>query len=385
MQSFTEIYYLRAFAIIFVLISHARLTFLNGYILPQLSSSWTGVDLFFVISGFVVSSSLVAKLQHAEKYAQNELSMLKVSFFYVVRRLTRILPPALVWAFIPLLLVHYFNDSGYMGSIDNVEGEVKAIVLFYYNYFTANTGLGILNHFWSLAVEEHYYVFLPIFFLIVKRKNNRITCLLTLLALVVINRMYQFHFNFESTLEFSFKTQFRIDGIILGTVLALNKDKLTNVLNSYLTQQHIGSRSLQILSYSLLFFLAFMPGVLEHEQLIQFGYFMFALISLVLVTMAMLDKNFIHIPQRIKSLFMRIGQRSYSLYLCHFPIMLILMEVRYRLWGIKGHWPNLEYAFFSIIVFVILLWGISEATYRLLEQPSLFLSKKITSNLDRVE
>ena len=128
-----------------------------------------------------------------------------------------------------------------------------------------------------------------------------------------------------------------------------------------------------------------MPGVLEHEQLIQFGYFMFALISLVLVTMAMLDKNFIHIPQRIKSLFMRIGQRSYSLYLCHFPIMLILMEVRYRLWGIKGHWPNLEYAFFSIIVFVILLWGISEATYRLLEQPSLFLSKKITSNLDRVE
>jgi peptidoglycan/LPS O-acetylase OafA/YrhL len=146
----SEIDGLRAIAVIPVLLFHA------GF--PYLTGGFVGVDVFFVISGFLITSILIKEIDN------KNFSILK---FYE-RRARRILPALFFVLFCSALIIPFINNSP--NVLTNFGESILSVVLFVSNiYFWLNTGyfgetseLSPLLHTWSLAVEEQYYLFFPL-------------------------------------------------------------------------------------------------------------------------------------------------------------------------------------------------------------------------------
>src|SRR5207249_3526564 len=128
---------LRGVAILLVICRHWNISPFLGHV------GWLGVDLFFVISGFLISGLL---------FSENEKHG-KVDFLrFFIRRGFKIYP--LFYTLIGLtLLVYYFFDISF--SYKNLLPEL----FFFQNYFA-----GLYLHTWSLALEEHFYILLIICF-----------------------------------------------------------------------------------------------------------------------------------------------------------------------------------------------------------------------------
>ena len=147
---------LRAIAVLSVVLYHAGLTLTSG--------GFVGVDVFFVISGFVISKSLLADLNRGR---------FSISAFYE-RRIRRIFPALFVtflatWAAaMVLLLPSYFVD--FSKSL-TASASFVSNLYFWKNsgYFANGANLRPLLHTWSLSVEEQYYIFAPIAFYLIFR------------------------------------------------------------------------------------------------------------------------------------------------------------------------------------------------------------------------
>jgi peptidoglycan/LPS O-acetylase OafA/YrhL len=148
-----EIDGLRTVAVLPVILFHAGFTFFSG--------GFVGVDIFFVISGYLITSILAAEI------AQGHFSILK---FYE-RRARRILPALffVIIATLPFALA-WMLDS----DLQNLGRSIMSVAVFASNlffwrntdYFDPAAGEQPLLHTWSLAVEEQYYIFFPLFLLL---------------------------------------------------------------------------------------------------------------------------------------------------------------------------------------------------------------------------
>ncbi len=179
---------LRALAVLMVILLHHHLLDFGG----------AGVDLFFVLSGYLITG-ILRNARFRERYW---------SAFYL-KRITRIMPPVL------LLIVAAFL----------VTRNAKVVSLFRYLFFLG--GLDVigentipsLGNLWSLAVEEHFYLVWPFAIRYMKRRS----LLVLLLALLVVEpllRMFVIgHLNNNASVYYL--TPFRLDGLAAGSMLSL--------------------------------------------------------------------------------------------------------------------------------------------------------------------
>ena len=142
---------LRGIAVLAVILNHT-----NENVLPL---GYLGVDIFFVISGYVITRSLLRK-QH--------LSPGQFLKEFYARRLRRIMPALLVCILITALLISLFSPKA-----DDSLQTAMAAVLGLSNlqlmerstdYFAASTKLNAFTHTWSLGVEEQFYLYYPLIF-----------------------------------------------------------------------------------------------------------------------------------------------------------------------------------------------------------------------------
>lgn len=157
-----EIEYLRAVAILLVVGNH-YLDILGWGTGPVLIfGAWTGVDLFFCISGFVISKSFLTAL---EKHGRDGRRWLVVQAFWV-RRFFRIIPSAWFWVAVLVFCSLFFNEYGQFPKFSAALRSAVAIVSYVAN-FALYTG-ALVNPFriyWSLALEEQFYFVFPFFIL----------------------------------------------------------------------------------------------------------------------------------------------------------------------------------------------------------------------------
>lgn len=140
---------LRAFAILSVIIFH-----LNKHWLPN---GFLGVDIFFVISGFLISSIIY------QKFIDNSFSF---RYFYL-RRIKRIFPVFFVVLISILLICWYiFMDSDFDRILHSAFFSIVFATNLHFakglDYFDASSEENPILHFWSLAIEEQFYLFFPL-------------------------------------------------------------------------------------------------------------------------------------------------------------------------------------------------------------------------------
>lgn len=199
---------LRAIAVLAVILNHAKI--------PGFSGGYVGVDVFFVISGFLITSIIIREIE------QGEFSFVK---FYE-RRIRRILPALVSVSVFVLIASFILFDAGRLQAVGK---SLMSAMLFYSNvnfwketgYFDAPSQLKPFLHTWSLAVEEQFYIVYPLFMVIVsnrwKRSRNLVVCLILIASL----GLSIYTARAEAAAAF-YLTQFRIWELLAGGLLALN-------------------------------------------------------------------------------------------------------------------------------------------------------------------
>lgn len=310
-----EIQALRCFAVLVVIINHINASFLPG--------GYIGVDVFFVISGFLITKQLTGGFTSKKKH-------LTLKDFYV-RRFLRLLPASLF-----LLLIVSIATYFAMPSSRTVELGWEVIASAFYfqnwilsinavNYFAATESVSPLQHFWSLCVEEQFYLIWP-FLIIVgvylipkiiqskKLRTGRNCTLFLMLILTSLSLGYAFYYSSFSPNSAYFVTTTRIWELGIGGILSI---MIPDALD------YINPRIRGVFSYCALFSLIICAMVFDsHSMLWPGAYtlipcFLTSVIIICGVSNSRTSPSFLY--ESLPVLVM--GDISYSLYLWHFPMI----------------------------------------------------------------
>jgi peptidoglycan/LPS O-acetylase OafA/YrhL len=333
-----EIDGLRAIAIIPVIWSHSGLPFITG--------GFLGVDVFFVISGFLITAILL------KDFESKSFSLLT---FYE-RRARRILPALFtVIAVTSLILPFITTNPKFIGDFG---ASVLSTVLFFSNvyfwqtmgYFGSASELSPMLHTWSLAVEEQFYIFFPLLLMLVYRWG-RIVIITALLLIAVFSLLISEWGATNSPTGNFYLLPSRAWELMAGALATLL------YYNQYVIKLRLHYSSYVAGIGILLIFISyffFTPSTLHPSSIT-----LIPVLGTVLVLMFSDQNNIIGKVLSLKVLTM-IGLISYSLYLWHQPI-LALMKYSY-----SGHLTPIQISIAIILTFVLsyLSWKFVENPFR---------------------
>jgi peptidoglycan/LPS O-acetylase OafA/YrhL len=368
----SDIEVLRGIAVIYVVVFHAYGNLIT-WRTPELNlafryfAGWSGVDLFFVISGFVIARSLIPRLETCADKKQYWTT----SIAFWVRRYWRLLPSSWLWIGLVLLCCLFFNSSGAFGTFRvNLEGGLAAI-LQVANFYLAATfgtpgGAGALFHLWSLSLEEQFYLLLPILILVSGRWLPYFLGAAVLLQLA-------------STRSGLYEMMLRTDGILLGVLLAMFSRS-----EAYRLFEPVFLKKMRLLKFLVLGILLVSLAVMgsEHLDLVSHRVSMITLVSFLLVFIASYDGDYLLQKGPLKNLFMWIGSRSYAIYLIHIPAFCLAREIWFRLGQPAS--PNFNPAYLDQLVITagLLILLFSELNYRFVELPLRLKGREIARRIE---
>ena len=281
--------------------------FLRAFLHHWMRIGWIGVDIFFVLSGFLVSGLLFREYQKHGK--------LRIGRF-LVRRGLKIYP-----AFYFMLLVTFFIRL--LTARDLKLANFASECLFVQNYFT-----GIHGHTWTLAVEEHFYIALSLLlgFIVNKRvstgkldKLSSIPQIYMLVGAVVLGlRCLTFGFLEYDMHTHLFPTHLRIDGLFFGVVLSYVYHFHSEMLQS-VTQRF----RFPLLAFSVLLVSPVAFDLLNRSSP-WFGTFGLTLLyigfGIILICTVDWAPRSVRLLKLLTTPLSMMGVFSYSIYLWHLPV-----------------------------------------------------------------
>lgn len=276
--------------------------------IPVFRYGWLGVDLFFVLSGFLITDILI-KTRENKGYLRN---------FYM-KRVLRIFPVYYLTLLVFIILLPAIREVPY--NVSYYREYQSAFWLFLTNWlfiFKYTEETTILNHLWSLAVEEQFYFVWPWLILIFTTKKKLLRVLLFLglfgisfrLGVLFLGDPQQ---NYEALYMFS-----RIDGLLVGAALAAY---LQN--HKWISQKIIRNFFILVALANLIFF--FIKNMLR-PHLLYFpavGYTTYSLLfGLIVYKVITMKQGYaaIFLNNPVLRFF---GKISYGLYVYHWPIYLL--------------------------------------------------------------
>lgn len=207
---------LRGLAILLVLLYHCTPNDnpnlgLSSLLFKVATAGWLGVDLFFVLSGYLVGSAILNLKQRGRPisvFFWNRLLRI-MPIYYLTLILVLIVYPKLYGLETPPLEQTY----SYWLYLSNNIVDLKS------SFYPERINLG---HFWSLALEMQFYLLAPLLIWAVSRKNLPVTLVLIWLGMIVW-RTYAIYTGTSPDITFGF-SQFRGDGLILGALIAAKNE-----------------------------------------------------------------------------------------------------------------------------------------------------------------
>ncbi|MFM0328162.1 acyltransferase family protein [Paraburkholderia strydomiana] len=351
-----EIESLRAIAVLITCMNHIGLLFRwnihpLGRLEPYLQF-WGGVDLFFCISGYVVSRSFMNALDRSRADGTHWHT---VKAFWV-RRAYRLLPSAWFWLAFGLCCAVFFNRTGIFGSAGGAVRSSVAVLS-----MTANLSqyFGVPMHpngvYWSLALEEQFYLLFPFFLLAVPFALRWKLLLFAIAIQLPLTRTYAVDLSWF----------LRLDALMWGILIAMfSRTAEYRIFQPYSLSNRTSATCVSI---ALICALIALPAMLERDP---FHVGLMAIASAALVFIASYDRGYALPVGHLKHLFLWVGSRSYAIYLSHLPAFMLTHEVWTRWTEAKGLLPpNGTYTVRYTLTALTLIAILSELNYRLIETP----------------
>jgi len=305
-----------------------------------LDLGWIGVQLFFVLSGFLITGILLDAREGNEPHYFR-------TFF--LRRTFRIFP-----LYYAVLLV---------AAIAGVLGANQIFLWTYTANFAAPLGYGepAFPHFWSLCVEEQFYLVWPLVVYLVRRRGLLPVGVLVTIIAIVARVLVREHVNPDAAYQFSFC---RMDALAIGAMTA-----------SYVR----GSRKLEppaIVLAALGSFIVLGGAVLGHllrtGPVMQTGGYTIMAIGFALIVVATLDETALPAKLLGLALLRRIGKYSYGMYVFYAPLHVYL-----GLPLLGGIAMTAERGVFYMITASLATFAFAAASYHVFEEPFLKLKDKL--------
>ena len=333
---------LRAWAILLVVLFHADV--------PGMTGGYVGVDVFFVLSGFVITGLLLRERISSGKN--------KVGGFYG-RRSRRILPAATVVLILTVLASYHW--LGFLTGNATAK-DARAATLFFANfqfihqgtnYLASQTPPSPLQNFWSLAVEEQFYLVFPSLFIasaVLLKKRSLEAKLVTILSVIVCaSLVWSIHqTSVNSTVAF-FSPFTRAWELALGALVALFSTRIARMPTlAAVVMSWVGLVGILVAAF------AYSPSTAYPGS---------AALLPVISTVMVIAAGRVN-PVRGAEVILRfrpfqwLGRISYSLYLWHWPILVIAAEY-------AGHSLSVS----DNLLWLVLALALSIGSYKLLENP----------------
>lgn len=351
---------IRGLAIVLVLVVHF---FYLGPSIPKnlipndiFIFGWTGVELFFVLSGFLITSILIR--------IKNEKRTLTT--FYI-NRAARILPVYFVFMFILLLAAIIGKPESFSPQLHNFKDNFYLYFLYISNFSylmdwdlsKANT---ILSPTWSLAIEQQFYLIWPVIMFSLSIKNTKIFIIVSYLTLVILRFFLSDYYDYDVIYHTTF---LHFDGLAIGAIASLFFEDI------------IKNRKMIIIIFfvfSVLLILTFTAAGSVHYKnklIYTVGYPIISLFYCHLILAVLMSKKLSCFFE--SRLMVTLGKYSYCIYLVHWPSLMFIRkmmpEVGLPLW------------ISSFVCFTLLMLAVARVSWVLLERPA----SKFIRRLNREE
>ena len=361
----------RAFAVVMVLMAHALGVKAGSFV--------GGVDVFMVVSGFLISTLLLQ-----ERRATGTIA---IKSFYI-RRALRLLPPLYVVLLFTIVISFFVDGGKYVASAMK---ECAAAFFYVYHVVFASDATAVAEHgrrflpqLWSLSVEEHFYLLIGFTFVIIVRRNlvRQFAVAASLFILVgAISRLT----NHYGPLGFWLM---RPDSLLVGVVAAIANAHLPDPLSPVAVRRLklAGTIGLGVAVASLLssttvfnkFGIAIIWTTYVKDAKFDIGTTWFGLgwtqIGFTAISLgfapAVIAMVRLPVWSVAKALAVRplryVGRHSYTIYIWHIPMGILVLAV------FEGHVPN------GVLLLLLLgsIFGVSILSYRYVERPAIRLKMR---------
>ncbi len=309
---------LRAIAIIIVLIYHYQVVVSRENVFGFMSQlGWTGVDLFFVLSGYLIGNQILSAFAKGQDFS--------LKLFYI-RRFLRTLPN------------YYFVLALYLIFPIALSGTDTA-PLWSFLTFTQNLDMRAgetFTHSWSLCIEEQFYLIFPVIALLIAYVKRSVLfgwiAIVGAMLLAVFFRGFNWHahgeaaISMQSFMEYIYYSSFtRFDELLPGVAIALLKNFHPATYAAILRRGNlllvVGLASVGVIFYVFHNY-AYIEGYGFTFSVMTFGYSLLAISFAILVLAALSPNSLLHrirIPGAAS-----LALWSYAIYLIHKPLFQVL-------------------------------------------------------------
>lgn len=342
-QKRPDIQGLRALAVLLVIVAHAGSgVFAGGFI---------GVDVFFVISGYLITSLLLREVERSGRVS--------IAGFYA-RRARRILPAAAV---VTVAVLVWTTLTASAERVASVNTDARWSAVFLANFHFANVGTNYFadqtpspfQHFWSLAVEEQFYLLWPLLIWVLAPRVSRRVLAAIMAGLGLLSLLWSMHITATNPTAAYFSSPARAEELAAGAVLA------TLIATPTVVGRRRRRAPWPMATLSLVGLAAIITcAVVMREGSAFPGWRVLVPVAGTVALLyagrrRQLGANRLLAERPIRY----IGDISYSLYLWHWPVLKLGMA------QLPTWWP------LPTLTLLVISFALAAASYRFIEQPFL--------------
>ena len=347
---------LRGVAVLLVLVSHFEvlapqgltgITFINHFF----RGGYLGVDIFFVLSGFLITSLLLN-----EHETHSKIYLLR---FYG-RRFLRLLP-ALTFLLLLYSIITVLDGK----EFSSISLGIWASLFYYLNWqyvFSFPRSFGDLGYLWSLSIEEQFYIVWPAVVILLTKATKTVVVKIIFVAILVVFVMWHRYSLWTTPSDIPYKlvtvfvrTDTRIDSLLIGCITAF-------IYQRRLISTKI-SKPLALLGAAVLFLHLELSK--PYTNYMFYGGFTVVAISVALIITGLTDDTFFLSKLLSHRYIVGIGKVSYGVYLWHYPIIKF----------IERNFPTAD-KLIQVLLALFFTGLFTTASWILIETPALRLKKR---------